>query len=181
MNRTILPFVATLALATAMFPFVAAEAAPPRAADTVCDQVDAPCTTRLKLENSRLVLVPNATGARLELDGKLLAESDGGTTWFHKPVPRRAQQVLIAKSVEKGTCKRAHYLLDLAEPEAPKLTPALGDCATPPSRITRDRVSGGLRIEFAGGKQFLYREHVLYALEDGKERAVGPAVATAKF
>ncbi|GIL38818.1 hypothetical protein [Roseiterribacter gracilis] len=174
MTRTSLPFLAVLALSS--LPAIAAPAP-----DPVCSKVDAPCTTRLKLEDNRLALVTSATGARLELDGRLLAETEGGTTWFHKPVPRRAKQILIAKSVETGACKRAHYLLDLAEPEAPKLTPALGDCATPPSKISRDRASGGLRIEFAGGKQFLYREHVLYALEDGKERAVGPAVATAKF
>jgi hypothetical protein len=167
-----------------IFAFSALLAAPAFAApapDPVCSKVDAPCTTRLRLEESRLALVPSATGARLELDGRLLAETEGGSTWFHKPVPRRTKQVLIAKAVENGPCKRAHYLLDLAEPDAPKLTPALGDCATPPSRISRDRASGGLRIEFAGGKQFLYREHVLYAIEDGKERSLGPAVAAAKF
>jgi hypothetical protein len=174
MQRTFLPAFALFALAAAP-----SQAAP--GADPVCTKVDAPCTTRLRLESGRLALVPGATGTRLELDGRLLAESEDGTVWFHKPVPRQTRQVLIAKSVENGPCKRAHYLLDLAEPDAPRLTPSLGDCTNAPSRIARDRSSGALRIEFADGKQFLYREHTLYALEDGKERAVGPAITPAKF
>lgn len=181
MIRSSLPVLAILAAVAASNTAPNSAWAAARSPDPVCSKIDAPCTTRLKLEDNRLALVQSATGARLELDGRLLAETEGGMTWFHKPVPTRAKQILIAKSVETGPCKRVHYLLDLAELDAPKLTPALGDCASPPSKISRDRATHALRIQFEGGKEFLYREHVLYALEDGKERAVGPAVAAAKF